>query len=119
MLPAWPLLEEKVVVSGEPPPLPPPPQLLPCAQIPWGFESAACSEVLAAPQPWLPPTELQPALVWIPIALFVPSRITGEPELPPVVLPCSGGRHWSCCSCSTGRCASSGSGSRSGRPASL
>ena len=56
------------------------------SQTPCGLASAACSAVWLLPVPALEPlVEVQPPWVWMPMAWLVPSRITGEPELPPVV----------------------------------
>ena len=56
------------------------------SQTPCGLASTFWRPARLAPVPaFEPPFAVQPPCVWMPIAWFVPSRITGEPELPPVV----------------------------------
>ena len=58
----------------------------PVLQAESGLLSQPWSEARFSPVPLLPAVAEQPACVWMPIATPpLLSRITGEPELPPVV----------------------------------
>ena len=53
---------------------------------PRGLLLAVCNPALVIGVPeFVPPSIRQPPLVWMPSTCPVSSRITGEPELPPVV----------------------------------